>query len=95
MSSDVITSDELSAVRRLGYDSNVTYCKVFDWFRRQWGYTSWIEKIGKEYSYKIYARGSYHKPIHTPPQSPYCKNYEEAQAKLLEELITIVDEIEK
>ncbi len=95
MSSDVITRDELSAVRRLGYDSNVTYCKVFDWFRRQWGYTSWIEKIGKEYNYKIYARGSYHKPIHTPPQSTYCKNYEEAQTKLLEELITIVDEIEK
>tara|TARA_R100001015_G_C4559329_1_gene119491 strand:+ start:566 stop:850 length:285 start_codon:yes stop_codon:yes gene_type:complete len=93
--SDVITPEELSSVRQLGYDNNITYCKVFDWFRRRWGYTSWIEKTGKEYNYKIYARGVFHKPIYTAPESSYCKNYEEAQQKLLNELILIVQEIEK
>lgn len=93
--SDVITPEELSLVRQLGYDDNITYCKVFDWFRRRWGYTSWIEKTGKEYNYKIYARGAFHKPIYTESESSYCNNYEEAQKKLLKELILIVDEIEK
>tara|TARA_B100000475_G_scaffold164428_1_gene125454 strand:+ start:119 stop:403 length:285 start_codon:yes stop_codon:yes gene_type:complete len=93
--SDVITSKELSLVRQLGYDDNITYCKVFDWFRVRWGYTSWIEKTGKEYSYKIYARGTFHKPIYTQSESSYCKSYEEAQIKLLNELVLIVKEIEK
>ncbi len=93
--SDVITPKELSLVRQLGYDDNITYCKVFDWFRRKWGYTSWIEKTGKEYNYKIYARGSYHRPIYTASESSYCNNYEEAQVNLLNELILIVGEIEK
>tara|TARA_R100001463_G_scaffold56462_1_gene108519 strand:- start:1808 stop:2095 length:288 start_codon:yes stop_codon:yes gene_type:complete len=90
---DVITSEELSSVRRLGYDDNVTYCKVFDWFRRKWGYVSWIEKTGSEYCYKIYARGSYHRPKNTTDTKyPYCKGYEEAQKKLLKELILIIKE---
>jgi hypothetical protein len=93
--SDVITPKELSLVRQLGYDDNITYCKVFNWFRIRWGYTSWIEKTGKEYNYKIYARGAFHKPIYTESESSYCNNYEEAQKKLLKELILIVDEIEK
>ena len=95
MSGDVITSEELSSVRQLGYDDNVTYCRVFNWFRKRWGYTSWIEKTGKEYNYKIYARGVYHSPMHSPDESPYCKSYEEAQTKLLNQLVTIVEEIEK
>jgi hypothetical protein len=93
--SDVITSQELSSVRQLGYDDNITYCKVFNWFRVRWGYTSWIEKTGKKYNYKVYARGAFHKPIYTQSESSYCKNYEEAQQKLLNELILIVQEIEK
>jgi hypothetical protein len=93
--SDVITPKELSLVRQLGYDDNITYCKVFNWFRIRWGYTSWIEKTGKEYNYKIYARGAFHKPIYTESESSYCNNYEEAQKKMLKELILIVDEIEK
>jgi|GEM_PF-7081830 len=93
--SDIVTPEELSIVRQLGYDDNVTYCKVFNWFRERWGYTSWIEKSGKEYNYKIYARGVYHKPIHSPTESPYCKNYEDAQVKLLKELVLIIKEIEK
>ena len=95
MSSDVVTPEELSAVRKLGYDDNITYCKVFNWFRQRWGYTSWIEKTGQEYVYKIYARGVYHKPIYSNSSSSYCKSHEEAQIKLLNELIIIVDEIEK
>ncbi len=90
--SDVITYEELSSVRRLGYDGNVTYCKVFDWFRRRWGYVSWIEKTGKKYNYKVYARGTFHKPIYTQSESSYCKSYEEAQKKLLKELILIIEE---
>ena len=93
--SDVITPKELSLVRQLGYDDNITYCKVFDWFRRKWGYTSWIEKTGKEYNYKIYARGVFHRPIKHETNYPYCNNYEEAQVNLLNELILIVGEIEK
>ena len=92
---DVITSQELSIVRQLGYDDNITYCKVFNWFRVRWGYTSWIEQTGKEYNYKVYARGTFHKPIHTKSESSFCKSYEDAQSKLLNELILIVDEIEK
>ena len=92
---DVITSQELSLVRQLGYDDNITYCKVFNWFRVRWGYTSWIEKTGKEYNYKIYARGAFHRPITHKTKYPYCKSYEEAQQKLLNELILIVQEIEK
>ena len=95
MSNDVITAEELMSVRQLGYGDNITYCKVFDWFRRQWGYTSWVEKTGKEYNYKIYARGVYHTPMYSPSKSSYCKTYEEAQVKLLSELIKIVEEIEK
>ena len=93
--SEVITPEELSSVRQLGYDDNITYCKVFNWFRIRWGYTSWIEQTGKQYNYKVYARGTFHKPIYTEVKSPYCKNYEEAQRKLLKELILIVEEIEK
>ena len=93
--SDVITPKELSLVRQLGYDDNITYCKVFDWFRRKWGYTSWIEKTGKEYNNKIYARGVFHRPIKHETNYPYCNNYEEAQVNLLNELILIVGEIEK
>ncbi len=93
--SDVITPEELSSVRQLGYDDNITYCKVFNWFRIRWGYTAWIEQTGKQYNYKVYARGTFHKPIYTEVESPYCKNYEEAQRKLLKELILIVEEIEK
>tara|TARA_R100001440_G_scaffold23689_1_gene38609 strand:+ start:27301 stop:27582 length:282 start_codon:yes stop_codon:yes gene_type:complete len=92
---DVISPQELAQVRKLGYEDNITYCKVFNWFRIKWGYTSWIEKSGKEYNYKIYAKGTYHKPIYTECNSSYCKNYEDAQSKLLNELILIVDEIEK
>jgi len=91
---DVITSEELSAVKELGYEDSVTYCKVFNWFRQRWGYTSWVEKVDGEYNYKIYARGVYHRSIHKPHKSSYCKTYEEAQSRLLEELITIVEEIE-
>ena len=93
--SDVITPEELSLVRQLGYDDNITYCKVFNWFRIRWGYTAWIEQTGKQYNYKVYARGTFHKPIYPQSESPYCKNYEEAQRKLLKELILIVEEIEK
>jgi len=91
MSSDVISSEELAAVRQLGFGEEVTYCKVFDWFRLKWGYVAWIEKSGNEYSYKIYSRGVYHRPKNVT-EYPYCKNHEEAQVKLLEELIAVAQE---
>ena len=89
--SDVITSEELSAVRQLGYYDNVTYCEVFNWFREKWGYVAWIEKSGKEYGYKIYANGVYHRPKDAT-RYPYCKSHEEAQVRLLEELVAVVKE---
>ena len=91
---DVITSKELSAVRQLGYRENVTYCKVFNWFRERWGYVAWIEKSGKEYGYKIYSNGVYHRPKNAT-KYPYCKSHEEAQTKLLEELVKVIEEQEK
>jgi hypothetical protein len=91
MSSDVISSEELAAVRQLGYNENVTYCKVFNWFRLKWGYVAWIEKTSDKYSYKIYNRGVYHRPKNVT-EYPYCKTYEEAQVKLLEELIAVTQE---
>ena len=95
MSRDAISAEELSSLRQLGYDGNASYCKIFNWFRERWGYVSWIEQTYDEYVYKIYARGVYHRPIHSQSKYPYCKNYEEAQIKLLNELIIIIEEIEK
>tara|TARA_Y100000004_G_scaffold5937_1_gene6868 strand:+ start:999 stop:1286 length:288 start_codon:yes stop_codon:yes gene_type:complete len=94
MVDEIIPLEYIKNIRRLGYESSLTYCKVFNWFREKWGYTSWIEQTGKEYNYKVYAKGVYHKPIKSPSKSTYCKNYEEAQSNLLEELILIVEEIE-
>ena len=94
MEEDLISIENITKIQRLGYEGSPTYCKIFNWFREEWGYTSWIEKVNKEYNYKIYARGVYHRSIHKPHESSYCKTYQEAQVKLLEELITIVEEIE-
>ena len=91
--SEVITSKELSAVRQLGYKENVTYCQVFNWFREKWGYVAWIEKSGNRYVYKIYANGVFIRPKETT-KWPYCKTHEEAQTKLLEELVKIIEERE-
>tara|TARA_B100000902_G_C26646475_1_gene591682 strand:- start:86 stop:373 length:288 start_codon:yes stop_codon:yes gene_type:complete len=91
--SEVITSEELSAVRQLGYRENITYCQVFNWFRERWGYVAWIEKSGNKYGYKIYTNGVFLRPKETT-KWPYCKNHEEAQVKLLEELIKVVQERE-
>lgn len=95
MSEDLIPIKHLSSIKKLGYENSLTFCKVFNWFREEWGYTSWIEKTGKEYNYKIYARGVYHRPIHSITRYPYYKTYDEAKNKLLNELIIIVQEIEK
>jgi len=92
---DLIPVKYISQVRRLGFKGCPTFYNVFKWFRRKWKYTSWIEQVNNQFIYKIYARGSFHRPIHTPTPSPYCSNYEKAQAQLLKELITIVKEIEK
>ena len=70
------------------------YQQAFRWFREKWGYTSWIEQVGNELNYKVYGNGVYHKPIYTSSYSSYCKSYEEAELKLLKELIIIVKEIE-
>lgn len=94
MSDDLISLEELSAVRQLGYNGDRTYYKVFKWFRKRWGYVSWIEQIENKFIYKIYARGAYHRPMHITTKYPHCKNYEEAQIKLLKELVIIVKEIE-
>ncbi len=90
---DLIPSRYITKTKKLGYEGSPTYCKVFNWFREEWGYTSWIEKTDKDYNYKIYAKGVYHRPIHSPNKSPYCKDYLEAKIKLLDELILIVEEI--
>ncbi len=74
------------------------YQEAFRWFRKKWGYTSWVEQTGNKgnyiYCYKIYGEGVYHRPIHTPSNYPYRKTYEEAELDLLKELIIIVNEIE-
>lgn len=92
--SDTIPSDKLAEVRRLGYDKKPSYCKVFKWFRKRWGYISWIEEATNKYIYKIYSKGVFYRPKDSTDY-PHCETYEEAEVKLLDELITIIKEIEQ
>ncbi len=76
-----------------------TYYQAFKWFREKWGYASWIEQNGKSefdyiYSYKIYGRGVFHKPMNSSSISSYSRKYETTELNLLKELIEIVKEIE-
>tara|TARA_Y100000589_G_C26918659_1_gene533432 strand:- start:237 stop:596 length:360 start_codon:yes stop_codon:yes gene_type:complete len=94
VSDDLIPVKEAYSVTELGYIGSPTYYRVFKWFRKKWGYVSWIEQSNDRFVYKIYARNVYHRPIHTPYKYPYCETYEEAELELLKELIIIVNEIE-
>jgi hypothetical protein len=93
VSDDLIPLEETHSVIELGYIGSPTYYRIFKWFRKKWGYVSWIEETGNRFVYKIQARNMYHRPIHTPYKYPYCDTYEEAELELLKELIIIVNEI--
>ena len=93
MSDDLLSLEEIFHIRQLGYGDIPNYYKVFKWFREKWGYTSWIEQSEKKYIYKIYKTDVYYRPKDCN-EYPHCKNYEEAESKLLKELITIVKEKE-
>lgn len=102
MLEDLIPFKYITRIRRLGYSGIPTFYKVFKWFRKQWGYTSWVEQSENKFIYKIYSRGVFHRPIkiltenfiNSVPSYPHCKNYEEAEVKLLIELILIIEEQE-
>ena len=32
----------------LGFKNSPNYCDAFEWFRLNWGYSSWIEKSEKK-----------------------------------------------
>lgn len=102
MLDDLIPIKFIPRVRRLGYKGIPTFYKVFRWFRKRWGYTSWVEQSKNKFIYKVYSRGVYHRPIklleeyfnNSEPSYPHCKVYEDAEVKLLMELILIVEEKE-
>lgn len=95
MLKDLIPIKFIPKIRRLGYRGIPTFYKVSKWFRQNWGYTSWIEQTGSSFVYKIYSRNVYYLPISFKYDSHYCKTYEEAETKLIDELISIVEKREK
>jgi hypothetical protein len=91
---DLIPCKLIPKIRRLGYRGIPTFYKVSKFFRKKWGYVSWVEQSKNKYIYKVYCRGVYHRPKEAV-NYPHCKNYEEAEVRLINELIKIVNEKEK
>jgi hypothetical protein len=96
MIKDLIPIKYVLRVRTLGFKGCPTFYRVIKYFRKKWGYTSWIEESASgEFIYKIHGNKVYHRPINIPDKYPYCKTYQEAEVKLIKELILIVEEREK
>jgi len=90
---DLIPFNLILRIIKLGYYNIPTPYKIFKWSRTEKGYFTWIEKCGNKFIYKIYSNGVYRRPKHPINHWPHCKTYKEAQKNLLDELITILEEI--
>ena len=92
MMKDLIPINLIPKVRGLGYRGCPTFYKVCQWFRKKRGYTSWVEQTQNDYIYKVYSNGCYRRPRGTELNYPHCKTYEQAEIRLIYELIKIAEE---